>query len=219
MEPAIAAIWLQLTADERIPSYLDLSQDLAFALLPPGAAASYIDAALRIGHEAAAVQTHDPFALARDLGVTVTHAQQDLRVGAAAIRAEYDARLKTVTLYSPAVAAVDRCLAEAITAPQTAAALLLAHELFHHLEATRFPPVDQQLPPIERQLLGGLWRQRRHLRACREIAAHAFASHLLDLPFYAGALEWLLAMTEGRLTPAEVAAALNDANLHLNPQT
>lgn len=220
MEAAIESNWLQLTAGERIPAYLDLSQDLAFSLLSPQEARWYVDESLRIGREAAAAcgSERDPLNLARSLGVTVRHSPRDLRVGSAAIRAEYDARMRAVTLYTPAVEAIDRCLADAGSSAgwpeEGAAPLLLAHELFHHLEATRFPPADQQVPPVERRLLGGLWRSRRGIRSCREVAAHAFASHLVGLPFYAGAVEWLVAMMEGRLTPAEVAAALDDAKRH-----
>lgn len=208
-------IWQQLAADERIPAYLDLSQDLAFSLLSPQAARWYTEESLRVGSQAAAACGSDPHALARDLGVTVTLSATELRVGNTAIRAEYDAERHAVTLYTPAIAAVDHMLKDAGIGGR-ATDLLLAHELFHHLEATRFQPVDQQLPPVERRFLGGLWRSPRRVRRCRELAAHAFASRLVGLPFYAGAVDWLVAMAEGHLTPLEMKAALDDAKRWLS---
>ena len=214
MEASIEEIWLQLTADKRIPAYLDLSQDLAFSALTPQQARWYVDEALRIGREAAAqCAERDPHSLAKSLGVAVTLSTRDLRVGPSAIRAEYDAQTRAVTLYIPAIERVNQCLKGI---GEGATNVLLAHELFHHLEATRFSPVDQQLPPVERRFLGGLWRAHRRVRRCRELAAHAFASCLVGLPFYAGAVDWLVAMQEGHLTPEEVAAALDNAKRWLS---
>ncbi len=96
------------------------------------------------------------------------------------IFAEYDAGSRLITVYRFGIKAVARLL-ECADAERIALDLLIAHELFHHLEATRIGPVPDRLPPIFVPMFWGLFRARRRVRSTSEIAAQAFAQALIGL--------------------------------------
>src|SRR5438876_7531665 len=59
------------------------------------------------------------------------------------------------------------------------AGIYVAHELYHHLEATGLEPAAAPARVTLARL--GRWRWESGIRALSEIAAHAFAQALLDL--------------------------------------
>jgi hypothetical protein len=66
--------------------------------------------------------------------------------------------------------------------------VFVAHELFHHAEATRTePPVARRYRPTLFRI--GRWHWRTGIAALAEIAAGAFAQTLLDLPCHPGVLD------------------------------
>jgi hypothetical protein len=68
--------------------------------------------------------------------------------------------------------------------------VFIAHELFHHTEATRSgTPIARRHQPTLFRI--GRWRWRTGIAALAEIAAGAFAQTLLDLPCHPKALDLL----------------------------
>ena len=176
-----------------------------------------IDHALGAGRAAAGTfRGQDPCAIAASEQVTVRVVHGDNHVAGVPTRSEYDAESRAITLYQASLGEVLGLLNYASGLPWTGervAALHVAHELFHHLEATRFPPLDAQLPPVVVKVrLGVLWVARRRARRCREVGAHAFAKTLLGLPFFPSVLDWLgTATAEERQTQDGVAVLVERA--------
>jgi hypothetical protein len=148
-----------------------------------------IRAALGAGAEAAhrcraAHETADPFALANRLDVPVIWSAESPALGAMMRIAEYEPRPPAIRLFTESVRAIQMA-----AGPLPVPAIYLAHELFHHLEATTLPPV----PALARVTLArlGPWTWSSGVRALSEIAAHAFAQTLLALPVFPGALDRL----------------------------
>ena len=123
--------------------------------------------------------------LVADLGARLDLRDEEGMIAGVPTYAEYDAGTNMITVYRPAIASLARLLSETLRSGEAetlALRLLIAHELFHHLEATRIPPASEQLPPLMVPVMAGLWRVRRRVQSSREIAAHAFAQTLTGLP-------------------------------------
>ena len=120
-----------------------------------------------------------PREIARAFGVPVEAGDDDPLVG---------------LIYTRGLAPLDRALADGLAkrllGEATVEDVFIAHELYHHLEATR-PEV-----PIARRhqatlLRIGKWRWRTGIAMLSEIAAGAFAQALLDLPCHPKVLDYL----------------------------
>jgi len=101
---------------------------------------------------------------------------------AGAAIAEYASRPPAIRLFAESVRAVG-----AADPSLSVSGIYLAHELYHHLEATGLEPASAQARVTLARL--GRWRWESGIPALSEIAAHAFAQALLDLPFFPGALD------------------------------
>ncbi len=196
-----------VAADDRVPAYLELEQDVVFRHLSPAERLRYVERALDAGREAArgyqARHLAEVEALAGKWGARVVMADGGSFFGAIQLRAQHDQQTGVITLYRRSLDQVESLLASVLPEPwsrERVVATHLAHELFHHLEHTRLGPVDGQLPPVTTFRLGRLWETRCRARRCREIAAHAFARTLLGLPFLPNAIDWLMLVAMGRWT-------------------
>jgi len=132
----------------------------------------------------AAYGTADPFVLAARLQVAVSWCGEPPGLGSIVRIAEYAPRPPAIRLFAEslrAVGAADPSLA--------VAGIYVAHELYHHLEATGLAPASAQARVTLARL--GRWRWESGIPALSEIAAHAFAQALLDLVFFPGALDRL----------------------------
>lgn len=209
-----------LSADDRIPAYLELEQDPVFVHLSPVERVRYIEHALAIGREVAMPHRgRDLFQLKAELGARLQIKETDNRFAGVTIRAEHDTGTRIITLYAPSVRQVHGLLAQVLPEPwseERVVALHVAHELFHHLEATRIGPVHEQFPPVVTFRLGRLWVTRSRARRCREIAAHAFTKELLDLPFLPNAVDWLILLSMKKWTIEQVWDALERARAGLS---
>jgi hypothetical protein len=150
--------------------------------------AEAVGAAVTAGVDAArcyrAAGWSDPRRLAATLGVGVTWSDESPVLGDLLRIAEYEPRPALVRLFSAPIAAI-RAAERALPV----ADVYLAHELFHHLEATtRGPASDLARVTLARL---GRWRWESGVAALSEVAAHAFARALLDLPVYPGRLDEL----------------------------
>lgn len=230
--PEVEALLAALAADDRVPAHLDLEQDVVFPHLTPAERVRYVERALAIGRAAAREigeagemagggdigADGDIRRLADELGARVVIREREHRFAGMTFRAEHDARTGTITLYRRSVEQVRALLARTLPEPwsqERVTALHVAHELFHHLEAMRIRPVHEQLPAVATFRVGRLWTTRTRARRCREIAAHAFAQALLNLPFYPGAVDWLMLVALGKCTAGQLLAAVERARAAL----
>jgi hypothetical protein len=134
--------------------------------------------------------------IARELGVPVEITDDDPMVGSLWRFAEYRQRPARIVLYRRGLAALDRtlvgALAERLLGRATPQDVFVAHELYHHAEATRSdtPIARRYRPTVFR--IGG-WHWRTGIAALSEIAAGAFAQSLLDLPCHPRVLDFIAA--------------------------
>ncbi len=129
----------------------------------------------------------DPHRLAAVLRVEVVWSDESPALGTMLRIAEYQPRPATIRLFAGPIATI-----RASAHPLPVADIYLAHELFHHLEATALGPASA----LARVTLGrlGPWRWDSGVPALSEIAAHAFAQALLGLPVFTGSLDRLAAV-------------------------
>jgi hypothetical protein len=135
-------------------------------------------------------------AIARELGVSVEETGDDPRVGSLWRFAEYRQRPPRVVLYRRGLAPLDRAivgvLAERLLGRATPQDVFVAHELYHHAEATRSDtPIARRYRPTVFRIGGLHWRTG--IAALSEIAAGAFAQSLLDLPCHPRVLDYIAA--------------------------
>ena len=172
-------------------AWQELQRDRLFPLLTPAQCEFYVTAAMEIGACEAAQYRGEPILpLVEKLGACIEDYEdcEDYKDGntiaGSEIYAEYDAVYRRIRLHRVGVSRLAARLGQALpeaAAKKTAWDLLAAHELFHHLEATRLGPVHTKLPPIAIPVLRGLWRVQRRVLRTREIAAHSFAYTLLGM--------------------------------------
>ena len=145
-----------------------------------------------------------PPEIAHQLGVPIEATDDDPMVGSLWRFAEYRRRPARILLYNRGLALLDRVVAGSLAVQLLGQAtpqdVFIAHELFHHLEATRseMPIARRHQPTLFR--IGG-WHWRTGLAALSEIAAGAFAQTLLDLPFHPRVLDLVAldAISAGRM--------------------
>lgn len=146
---------------QKIPAEdLDAISDRAW---DTGAAAAQ---ALLLEHPSAGI-----YEVARAEGLTVEHRKVDKVSGKVRYFSEYYAGRKTIFLYDESV----KRWADANGVPRYAAEeLILAHEIFHHLECTRLGLTSRQytVPALR---LGPICLGKSGIRALSEIGAHGFS--------------------------------------------
>ncbi|MGB8397405.1 hypothetical protein [Bradyrhizobium sp.] len=133
-----------------------------------------------------------PREIAHALGLPIHSTDDDPLVGSLWRFAEYQPRPSRILLYSRGLAPLDRMLVDPLAArllgPATLQDAFIAHELFHHMEATRStPPIARRYRPTLFRVGG--WHWRTGIAALSEIAAGAFAQSLLGLPCYPRVLD------------------------------
>lgn len=156
----------------------ELNRDRFVSRLPAEYRLQLARAALAQGFVAAEqIPTRPASRLAEQLGVAVERVESCppvmIRLG---VRSEYDPTGPHVRLYLPTLRNLAVLHDLPVAHVEEAA---LAHELFHHLESRL--PIRRMLPGYELWRLGPLRRTVLPSRA-REIAAHAFAMRVADLP-------------------------------------
>lgn len=163
----------------------ELERDRLYPLLTPEQRDFYRQAALEIGErEAAPYRTESMLDLAGKLGVTVENYDGGNVIAGSEVYAEYHAVTRNIRLHRAGIAQLVKRLSRTIPegiAWSTARDLLIAHELFHHLEATRFGPIHRRLPTISVPIYGRWWSVQRPVLRTREIAAHSFAHTALGM--------------------------------------
>ena len=189
------------TCRDDVLAYHLLSLDRCFPRLSAKQCSDYIRGALLVGRTAALPYKGAwPSRVAQQLGVTIIESNQSLGGCGAYARSEYDSGARTITLYWVSIREIQRLLEQTcdgaallpLDNPGSAARELhIAHELFHHIEATEIGRTDDLLPHLPVRQFGPLRLGPRRVSQCREIAAHRFAADLLRLPFLPIALDIL----------------------------
>jgi hypothetical protein len=133
-----------------------------------------------------------PREIAAGLRVPVETIDDDPAVGTLWRFAEYRERPARIVLYRRGLAPLDPVvgggLATRLLGQATAQEVFVAHELFHHIEATRSDiPISRRYRPSLFRI--GRWHWRTGLAALSEIAAGSFAQSLLDLPCHPHVLD------------------------------
>ena len=153
-----------------------------------------------------------PHEIANRLNVPVAETEDDPLVGPLWRFAEYQGRPARILLYSRGLAPLDGVIAGRpavqLLGPATPREVFIAHELFHHIEATRSDtPIARRYQPTLFRIGG--WHWRTGIAALAEIAAGAFAQSLLDLPCHPKVLDLLaLEAVAPNATAARIAARI-----------
>ena len=153
-----------------------------------------------------------PHEIAARLDVPVAETDDDPLVGPLWRFAEYQGRPPRILLYSRGLAPLEGVIAGRLAArllgPATPREVFIAHELFHHIEATRSDtPIARRYQPTLFRIGG--WHWRTGIAALAEIAAGAFAQSLLDLPCHPKVLDLLaLEAVAPNATAARIAARI-----------
>jgi hypothetical protein len=147
-----------------------------------------------------------PRRIAGELGIPVATTDDDPLVGTIWRFAEYRPRPPKILLYERGLAPLEHALARAPAArllgEATVGDVFIAHELYHHLEATRAEtPIARRHQATLFQI--GKWRWRTGIAALAEIAAGAFAQRLLSLPCHPKVLDFVAGDGIGRQTARE----------------
>lgn len=137
-----------------------------------------------------------PERIARELGLPVETTDSDPMVGSIWRFAEYRRRPPHIVLYRRGLSPLERNLSGDRTASLLGQATLrdvfIAHELYHHVEATRSePPIARRYRPSLLRI--GNWHWRTGIAALAEIAAGAFAQSLLEMPCHPKVLDYVVA--------------------------
>jgi hypothetical protein len=133
-----------------------------------------------------------PEEIARELCLPIEISDDDPLVGSLWRFAEYQARPARILLYRRGLAPLDHAIAGHLAIRLLGRArpqdIFLAHELYHHAEATRSEtPIARRYQPILFRIGG--WHWLTGIAALAEIAAGAFAQSLLDLPCHPRVLD------------------------------
>jgi hypothetical protein len=196
---------------------LVLRDDPQFGRIPQSRAPALVAAALADGQcfaeDLAARLGRCPDALAEALRVPVRDLARDSDYGTTVVYAEYLTRPPRIRLYRRPLQALARHLQpDAPGAPlaiEDVRAIYLAHELYHHLDATRSGP---SLAAQHRVTVCsvGRWRWTSGLASLPEIAAGAFAQALLGLRYHPKLLDLFTLFDAGPQAAARFVAALTE---------
>jgi len=135
-----------------------------------------------------------PELIAYELGLPVETTDGDPMIGSIWRFAEYRPRPPCIVLYSRGLGPLERSLTGARAAQLLGQAtprdVFIAHELYHHIEATRpDTPIARRYQPTLFRI--GNWHWRTGIAALAEIAAGAFAQSLLGLPCHPRVLDFI----------------------------
>jgi hypothetical protein len=155
-----------------------------------------VAAALADGEQAAIAMPpgKSPDALAVELGIAVSHTEAAIDMAGHLFSADYSPHPPRIRLYTRALAAIDLGLTAPgvarIVGAKQARPVLLAHEIYHHLDLAR-PITLAGRHRITTLRLGPL-HLRTELPSLAEIAAGRFAATLLGLNCHPKLLDLLL---------------------------
>jgi len=163
---------------------LELAKDKVFYSIPAEERLRLIEEVLSVGDDVAKwvmaeYQTSDPRKIAELMGVRVYGADHGQLK-----KSEYRTHKNEIVIYRDALSH----LTKEVTVPHLSERILrflVAHELFHHLEATRIGTV------YKRFKFPGPFGMKRYIKGFSEVAAQAFTQTLLSLEFSPQVFDYL----------------------------
>ena len=178
---------------------LMLTQDPVAASLTLGQRHRMASAALEEGDKVGVTlcsrhRGRAPEAIARALGVMIVETQEPSWAGPFLRYADYRSHPPEIRLFRKTLGWLDLLLAQPgvgnLLGIQRAASVFVAHELFHHIEATSDEPSLARRHAVTR-LRVATWRLRAPVLALSEIAAGACARAMLSLPYHPAILDFV----------------------------
>jgi hypothetical protein len=219
---------VQATLSRATPEVLGMSMlraDPHFQRVETGSAPALVEAALgdgrRLGALARSAWGTDPYVVAQRRAVRVVEAAGDHGYGTTVLYAEYCERPPLIRLFGAPIGALNRHLADprlrSALGVVDAASVFLAHELYHHLDCTCDWPRLAARHRVTLLRLGPL-RWTTGLVSLYEIAAGAFAQHLLGLRYHPKVLDILTLFDSEPSAARRMAESLNRGWQSVAPQ-
>lgn len=170
---------------------LILEHDSQFRRIDHSRIAELVDAALTDGASLARKTSlsngNDLAELLTDFGIEVAESKSDAGYGSHVVYAQYWQKPVRIELFAPALATLERGIAQFdmqwLLAGHAVRDVFLAHELYHHLDLTRGSPSLAAMHRVTLLRIGP-YRWTSGIASLAEIAAGAFAQTLLDLPYH-----------------------------------
>lgn len=190
--------------DDRTLALCELSGDLLFHKIPRERLACYVDASLEAGRKAAAsFRGRSIRALYAEHGISIEEKGNGSQgygviLRGQAVMAESGCSVEVYRDSIRELAAYSAWQGTTLS-PEEAMDVHLAHEFFHILEYRAGSTIADTLAPVERFSFLG-WKPTAHITRCCEVAAHAFARELLDLPALPNLYDYLYLMGTGKLS-------------------
>lgn len=190
--------------DDRVLALCELSNDLLFLKIPEKRLAYYVDSSLEAGRTAAALfRGQDIQELYRQNNIEVRYAGTGKQNYNVILRGQsaMDKKGCRVEVYKDSIAALALHSAwegQSLT-PELALEIHLAHEFFHIWEFQEERSIVDALEPITCVNFLGM-KRTSHIHRCEEIAAHAFAKTLLELPVLPNLYDYLYLIGIGKMT-------------------
>lgn len=132
-----------------------------------------------------------PERIARELGLPVETTDDDPMVGSIWRFAEYRPKPPRIVLYRRGLSPLESTHTAHLLGEATPQDVFIAHELYHHIEATRpEAPIARRYQSTLFRI--GTWHWRTGIATLAEIAAGTFAQSLLDLPCHPKVLDFVV---------------------------
>lgn len=192
--------------DDRVLAMCELSNDLLFHKIPKQRLPYYVEASLEAGRSAArSFAGQDVQELYRQFGIGICKAGNGKQGYGVILRGQSVMSRQgcSVEVYQDSIRelAAHSTYNGAGLTEEEALRVHLAHEFFHIWEYLEHRSIVEELEPIVSFSLLGL-RRKSHINRCGEVAAHAFARELLQLPFLPNFYDYLYLMDTGNMAPS-----------------
>lgn len=202
-----SAFWRQLGdggCSDSILGLMELKRDPLFRRIPEDRVREYVDRSLKFGKSEAAEKKHRPIRYwLEQEGISVETDESSGSMFGTVLRAQIDwtGTVPRIRVYRDSM----NQLAEAASAypeafgtltPGTAEDIHLAHEYYHWLEYRSGRFTADRLESVDK-LRWGPFSLKASVRQSGEVAAHAFAQSLLDLPHMPNLLDYLYLLRQG----------------------
>lgn len=165
-------------------AYMELARDKTFQKVPAEKKLEIIQSALEVGDEVAAwvateYDTSDPRKIAEKLGLKVFGADKGMQAGKVK-RSEYRHEKGEIVIFRDSL---EHLMSEVGSKElsERLLRLMVAHELFHHLEKTKVGEVAKKFKVLAWKV--GPFERKKTITKLSDVAAHAFTQSLLSLDF------------------------------------
>ena len=193
--------------DDRVLALCELSNDLLFHKIPRERLTYYADASLEAGRSAAqSFLGQNVQELYQRNGIEIRYAGNGKQNYGIILRGQsvMEESHCSVDVYQDSIrelAAHSAWEGRSLT-PEQALDVHLAHEFFHIWEYREHRSIADELEPIISMSFLGL-KRKAHINRCSEVAAHAFAKELLELPFLPNFYDYRYLIDTGAMAQAD----------------